>query len=272
MTDQVASQLPTGAGRFQDFLWPDPIGGLENGAGASFRSRIGGGIAMPGAVVLFGGGLPAIVGTFGGDAFQVLQAGVGIGSQRLFYPGFPVMLRTSRTPIDGTVDDCAVYRFVITMGCSAAVGANGEMGFQLSQYNAGGGQRIIGDNSPGIGINLPNGTNQVDLLVRGPNGLVTTTLAVPGSAPFPASTFDLRFFSATATADAFWTLRVNGSVIALSAINSSWGAPGTNLPPVASSGGAVGFTPSLVAAGNAATLLTVRSCQLIAAPSELMTL
>lgn len=270
MSDQVGSQLPSGAGRFQDFVWPDPIGAMENGVGASIRSRIGGGVAMPGTVVLFGGGLPCVIGSFGGDVFQTLQANVGVGSQRMFYPGFPVTLRTSRSLIDGTVDDCAVYRFLMVMSSSANAGANGEMGFQLTQWANGAGTRIIGDNAPGVGINLPLGTNEVDVIVRGPNGLVVTPLVVPGNATF-MSTFDLRFFSATATADAFWTLRVNGNVIPMSAANSSWAA-GTNLPPAANVGGSVGFVPSLVCSGNSNSLLAVRSVQLIAAPSELMTL
>lgn len=271
MPDQVASLLPSGAGRFQDFIWPSPLQMLGNGVGASFISRIGGGATMPGAVVIFGAGAAATVFAIGGGVMQQIPTDVAnAGSQRLFYPGFPVMLRTSRTPIDGTVDDCAVYRFVIVMGATASIGAGGEQGFQITQYNAGGGQRIVADASPGIAIDLANGLGSPRVIVRGPNGLQTQDLS-PTTAAF-LSTYDIRLFSATAKADAFWTLRINGQVQPLLAINSSWGAPGTNLPPAASSGGAVGFTPSLVASAQATSALFVRSCQLIAAPTELMTL
>jgi hypothetical protein len=202
--------------------------------------------------------------------FQNLPSDVAnAGSQRLFYPGFPVMLRTSRTPIDGSVDDCAAYRFVVVMSAASATAGGGEQGFQLTQYNNGAGQRLVGDLSPGIAINLPQGTNNVEVLIRGPNGLVSQVFAGVGDF---LSTFDMRVFSATSTLDAYWSLRINGAVQPLLAVNSNWGAIGTNLPPVGITAGSVGFVPSLVASAQNANILAVQSVELIAAPTELMTL
>lgn len=272
MPDQVTSLLPPGAGRFQDFIWPDPLEYLQPGIGCTFRSRTGGGAEMPGQTLVFAGGVPGGAPNVAlGQPFVSLPCDVAnAGTQRLFYPGFPVTLRTSRSPIDGRTDDCAVYRFVLTWAPSfVALGAGGELGFQLSQYNGGAGQRIIGDVTPGIGINLSDG-NTVTLIVRGPNGLVSTVL--PGVVSPFLCVFDLRFFSATATVDAYWTLRVNGALVPLSAINSNWGAPGTNLPPAAVSGSSCGFVPSLVSSAQNSNALNVQLFELIAAPTELMTL
>lgn len=276
--DQVASLLPAGAGRFQDFVWPDEVVGA-NGVGASMRARNGGGI-VTGTNVAIGGGIGALTAVINGVPCQQLLSNVGVGNQRLMYPGFPVMLRVQRSKIGPYCDDCSVYRIIFTAATGAvAPAANRDWGFELSIYQGAPGftSRIVVDAAPGIGLRF-NSANVVQLLVRGPNGLVITDLtAAPFTTVNTFHTFDMRFFSATEFVDAFWTLRIDGGVVALSDVNSNWGAVGTNLPPMSGVGGGagtstVGFIPSIVSDANNNNGLFVKQLRCIAAPSELMTL
>jgi len=272
MPDIVASQLPPGAGRFQDLIWPDPFLSYQAVA-AQMRGRNNSATSAPGTQILIGGGAGNNVSIIAGVPCQQSVSAVGAGTQKLFYPGFPVMLRTSRSLISPFVDDTSVYRFIVTMCRNGAAAAAGrDIGFELVRYNGAAASRIAADNAPGIGLRLQS-ANVVQLLVNGPNGLVVTDLtAAPFNTDLEWHAFDLRFFSATSTTDARWTLRIDGAPIALSDINSSWGAVGTNLPPVPLNGANVGFVPSLISDANAGTGLFAQLVHLIAAPSELMTL
>lgn len=274
MPDQVASLLPSGAGRFQDFIWPDPLQWGGPGIGAAHRSRTAGGAEATGTQVLFGAGTAGFPQVIIEQPFvQIPSGAANSGIQYIMYPGFPVTLRTSRTPIDGTTDDCAVWRFLIVMSAERNVAGGGEQGFQITQWNNGAGCRLIGDNAPGFALDLPDQTNDIWFRANGPNGLQSINLGTPGQASSFLSTFDLRVFSATATADAFLTLRCNGVVAAIPAIFSNWGAVGTNLPPVGSVAGSVGFVPSLVSSSQAANgVLAVQSLEMMCAPTELNTL
>lgn len=272
MPDIVASQLPPGAGRFQDFIWPDPIVAAAPVV-AQMRGRNNCATSSQGTQILIGGGGGLLATVVAGVPCQQIISGVGTGTQKLFYPGFPVMLRTSRSLISSFVDDTSVYRLIVTMCRNGAAAAAGrDFGFEIVRWNGAALSRIAADNVPGIGLRLQS-ANVVQLLVNGPNGLVVTDLtAGPFNTDLEWHAFDLRFFSATPAADARWTLRIDGAPIALSDINSSWGAVGTNLPPVPLNGANVGFVPSLISDANVGAGLFAQLVHLIAAPSELMTL
>ncbi len=278
MSDQVASMLPAGAGRFLDYVYPDETISSV-GASAQFRGR-NGVTQLGGTIVTFGAGSGQVTGVVPfGVAVQQLFCVAGGGNQRLFYPGFPVLLRTTRSKISQYVDDCSVYRILFTMsGQGIAVAANRDFGFTLSRFQGagGGGSRVEADAAPGIMIRLQN-TAILQLVIRGPNGLVVTDITPAGwNSNLVLHTFDMRLFSATETADAYWTLRIDGSLVALSAANGTWGV-GTNLPDCLGVGGAaitrtVGFVPSVVNDAGAAMSLFVYQVRMIAAPTELMTL
>jgi hypothetical protein len=182
-------------------------------------------------------------------------------------------LRTSRSLISQRTDDLMVYRYVFNAAVSGiAVAAGHDFGFEIVRWpGAGVAARLVADNVPGIGLRIQDG-NTVQLVVNGPNGIVVTALTV---APFDTTqwhTYDLRIFNATATADAFLTLRIDNAVQALSAINSNWGAVGTNLPPTTLLGSFVGWVPTIISDANNNNGLFVQQLHMIAAPNELMTL
>lgn len=228
-----------------------------------------------GSLAVIGGGGSSLSAVIAGVPTQQFVCSAVGGNQRIFYPPFPVMLRTSRSLIGPTVDDCAVYRIVVAMcGGGVVVTAGRDFGFELVRYAGSGVQsRLVADNVPGIGLRIQDG-NVVQLLINGPNGIVVRDLT---AAPFNINsvwhTFDMRFFSATANADAFWTLRIdNAPVTTLAAVDTSWGAVGTNLPAVPLNGAFAGFVPTLINDSANNNGLFVHQVHLIAAPTELMTL
>jgi hypothetical protein len=271
--ESVGAILPPGAGRFQDFYWPDPLNAHVGASGAS-RGRDASSTAGFGGVVLINGGAASLTAVINGvPCQQLLSTAPNLGSQRFFYPGFIMMLRTSRSLISQAVDDTMVYRFVVNMaGGGIAVAAGRDFGFELVRFNgAAVATRIAADAAPGIGLRLQD-ANVVQLLINGPNGTIVTNLT---AGPFDVTafhTYDLRIFNATANTDAFLTLRIDGALQALSAINSNWGAIGTNLPPIALNGSFAGFVPTLVTDSQNNNGFFVQQCHMICAPNELMTL
>lgn len=272
MPDQVASQLPSGAGRFQDFWWPnliDPVG-----VNSTMRPRTGSATAL-GSLANIGGGSSPGWNVRNGSPVAQLTSGVAVnvGIQVIFYPGLPVMLRTSRSAISPAVDDCAVYRFVINMaGFGTTVGAGEDFGFEIVRFAGNGvGIRLDKGDIPGIGLRIQS-ANVVHFLVNGPLGRNFFALT---AAPFDTTqlhSYDLRLFSATPTADARLTLRIDGAVQALPATMSDWGAPGSLLPPMQGTAGFVGFVPTLVSCAGSLNFLYVQQMHMCCAPSELMTL
>lgn len=275
MPEAIVSQLPSGAGRFQDFIWPDPMQSASGAVNSHIRGRINGvdqGFTSPGSQFNIGGGT-------GGNQVSILQgvpcaqlvSAVGAGVQYGFYPGFHMALRTSRSAISPICDDCFVYRLIVIMaGPGVVVANNQDFGFEVVRWT-GALARLAADGADGFGIRLAD-ANTAQLIVHGPNGLVATNLT---AAPFDTTifhTYEFRVFQAGPTSDAFLTLRLDGAVIALSAVNSNFAAPGTNLPATALTGNFMSFVPTMVSGANQAANLFVQRCRMIAAPSELMTL
>jgi hypothetical protein len=270
MTDIVASKLPAGAGRFQDFVWPDPLQ-LGAGINSNSRPRVGM-VTAPGNVANIGGGTTSIAAVQNGVPCVQVPSAVASGTQKQFYPGFSCWWRTSKSLISPRVDDAFVYRFLWNFAGAgiALVGAR-DFGFEIVRF-AGPAvvARLVGDNVPGIGFRIQD-ANTLQFLVNGPNGLQTVNLT---AAPFDTTKFhsiDLRVFCASATADASLTVRLDDSPVALSTANSSWSA-GTNLPAMQGTGSFVGFVPTIVSDAAANNSFFVQTLRMICAPSELMTL
>jgi hypothetical protein len=273
VSESVASALSAGAGRFLDYVWPSPFQfsgqnintacHARNGSDETFttgnRGLIGGGSNVISALVL---GVPCVN----------CICGVGVGTQQGWYPPFPIMLRTSRSLITPLTDDMFCYRLVACMaGNGVAAAAGSDFGFQVTQIpTPASSSRIVADAAQGFGLRIQD-TNTVQFLTRGANGLITVNLTV---APFDTTQwhrYEFRLTSASAVADAFLELRIDGNLIAMDPLNSSWGV-GTNLPPVPLNGTLAGFMSSIVSAANNVNALFVTSVNMIAAPSILMTL
>jgi hypothetical protein len=270
MAESIASSLPAGAGRSQDWYWPDPQASQGVNIGSGVRSR-NSAVAVSAQTGGIGGGNLVIAAVIKGvPCAQMLSGAGGSGTIFKFQPPMPLMLRTSKSKIVGAVDDQQVYRIVVTMaGGGIAVNAGQDFGFEVIR-TIGTFGRVFADANDGFGIRIQD-SHIVQFFVRGPNGLIVRNLT---AAPFDTTdwhSFDFRISSATDAVDAKLALLMDTVAVDLGAANSSWAA-GTNLPATSLLNGLMGFTPVLVSAAGNDNGLFVQQVHMMAAPSVLMTL
>lgn len=266
--EAVVSPVSPGAGRFQDWMWPDPqaYGGINIGTGV--RQRNGLGAAAVATTTALGGGTAPIAAVIAGvECAQILSAAAGpAGVAFRFVNAGLSHIKTSKSNINPIADDQACKRFLINMaGGGIAIGA-GDFGFQVTRNSAGAG-RIVGDANDGFGLQIQNG-NVINFIVRGPNGLIAP-VALTG-APFDTTawhTYDFLIIDATSTNEASLSLKIDNVPVALPALSASW-AIGTNLPPAALTGGLVGFTPVVVSDSKNNNGFFVQQLRMITAPTS----
>lgn len=271
MPEAVATLAPSGAGRFQDWIWPGRLTACGQGVtmDTSCTSR-NGSASQAGITLGFGGGINVPVAVNAGVACVRMPCGPGAVGVAFRVPML-MLLRTTKQFISAAYDDQAVYRYVwMFAGDGVAANAGQDFGLEFIQTGAAGGARILADVGFGFGFRVAD-ANVLQFIARGPNGLVTTPFT---AAPFNTAlwhTLDLRIKSATDTSEATLDLRLDDQVVNLGPANSSW-APGTNLPPSALVGAQVGFEAQLVsAAGNVNNLYT-HQLRFMTAPTVALTL
>ncbi len=271
MPESVVNLLSSGAGRFQDWIFPDPEAFVGSTVGVGLRSRNG--LGSGGSVPVLrstgiAGGTSIDMDVFHGVPCVAIRSGPGDASFALSATsaGF-IQIATTKSNLSPTVNDQACKRLVINMAAAAVPNAAHDFGFFIPRFSALTG-RILADGNDGFGVRLA-GVGLCEFITRGPNGLITVPLAVNPIGVW--NTFDFRILDATATDEAGLNLLINNAPVNLGPLNSSWAA-GTNLPPAALVGGFSGFMPMMCSnAGNVNTLY-VQQTRYITAPSVLMSL
>jgi hypothetical protein len=261
MPEAVASQLSPGAGRYRDYCWPDPA--LNTSAPAlNVGNRIGASSPNGGKVGYGGGAGNDPLGVWKGvNCAQILSTAVG-GNAYVF-DVMAMHVKNVRQAIPPSNDDEACYRIYCNMAAQNTPNAGQEYGFNMIRRDTNG--RILQDNAWGFGIRFVD-VNTAEMLINGPNGLVRFNVFAGDVTAWHS--YEFRVQSATATADATLQLRIDGVVVALAAVNSTWGA-GTNLPGNVLSVGRSGFCATLQNNSGLVNSLFVSALRFISGPTPL---
>lgn len=280
MSEAIATLAPAGAARVVDLIWPSRLSALgpallDTGHTGRTRSEI-----YSGSIAGFG---PASVNPSPDVRLGVPCAKFSVdgtsGVSLRFYPAMAFTVATSPqiwSPVGINVATRIVWIFC---GSGIAPNAGLDFGLEFVQPSALG-SRILVDAVAGFGFRLAD-ANTLQFIVRGPNGLVTVALT---AAPFDLTTWhvlDIRIVSAsgppafinpaTLGPDATLTVRLDGQVLNLGALNSSW-ATGTNLPPTPLGAGSMGFVPTMPFSPNPINNAWVYQLRFMQAPTIVGTL
>lgn len=233
MSETVTTRAPAGAGRSFDYRWPDPF---QLAASANMRARIEGGTS-PRAATSSGNGIGTA--TVEGADVVTLASSLTAGC----YLGFPpIHPRTTKSAI--ALDQFfGAIRLVCTMcGSGTTIAGATDCGFQIVKPLDGTISGLYASTWNGFGYQLIDAAT-VQLVVRGPNGLVTQNVALDTT---KLHTYQFDIVSATPTAEATLAWIIDGTAVpGVSALNTSWAA-GSNLPGASTSGfPKYGFLPQL---------------------------
>lgn len=276
MPEAVATLAPAGAGRMADLIWPGRLtaagpAALDTSHTGRTRSEnltgsiLGIGPSSQNPVADVRLGVPC--------AKFTVDATSGVGLR--FYPAMGFTFATSPQFFSpSSVVNMATRIIWAFCGSGTAPAAGADFGLEIVQPASGLGQRILTDAVNGFGFRLAD-ANTLQFITRGPNGLITVNLVVDTTT---WHVLDLRIVSASGTPtgggagpDATLTVRLDGQVLNLGTLNSSWAA-GTNLPPVTASGGTMGWMPTLVWNPNPINNSWTYQLRFIQAPSLIATL
>lgn len=260
MPEAIASQLSPGAGRFRDFIWPDPAA-LDNPPAAQITSRDST-INTAGAVVT--GGPCGNAAWLGVECASLGSNGAGGTTILRFDGGMNMHIKTARVAIPPANDDEHCFRVYCNMAIAAAPNAGAEMAWNCTAAD-GNGWLTGGSPATGWGFYFAD-ANSVFLRARGPNGTVVTQVLAGDVTQWHS--YELRITNATATADAQFQVRIDGVVVNVPPAFSSWAA-GTNLPGAAVRATRVGFRPVLASGDGKANQLYVSCLRMMSAPTPL---
>lgn len=253
----LATKSPSGAGRSFDYRYPDPF---QLAATANMRSRVEGGTS-PRAATSSGNGIGT--GTTEGADVITMPSSVTAGC----YLGFPpIHPRTTKSAIVSD-DVFGAIRIIVTMcGSGTAIAANTDCGFQIVKPLDGTIAGIYSSAWNGFGWQLIDAAT-AQLIVRGPNGLVTQNFALDTT---KLHTYQLDIASATPTVEASLTWKIDGAELqGVSALNKSWAA-GTNLPGASTSAfPKFGFLPQAWNNQRVVDTIKVYEVRVIGGPSLL---
>lgn len=246
MSEAVASLSPAGAARIQDLIWPSRLTCLGPNLIATDHTGRTRTENLTGTIAGIGGGHinPPVEVRLGVPSVNMI-CDAATGNSFRFYPSMSFFLNTApETWIIPNQSAISATRIVWSFcGSGIAPNAGNDFGLEIVPIGGFGTGRILLDASPGIGFRLAD-ANVLQLLIRGGNGLITVPLT---AAPFDLTKWhvlDIRIVSAN-IADATLTIRLDGVVQNIGALNSSW-AVGSNLPRIAVNAATVGFMPCLV--------------------------
>lgn len=265
--EQIVSPTPPGAGRFRDWVWPDP-GNLDGNPTPFVGDRIGATLAGSSPVATsigFGGGTTTLSATVAGiDCAQLLStAGAGIGYR--FDSSMMAHIKTSLNAIPFPCDDETCFRVIVNMALGLTPTPGTDYGYYLTTANTNG--RVLADAAVGFGFQIVDG-NVVNFVTRGGLGLISIALT---AAPFDTTAFhayEMRVTSATAIAQASLAILIdNVPVASVPATVTGWG-PGSALPPSVLFGGTrAGFRVGVYNTSGIINGLFVQKIRFMSAPT-----
>jgi hypothetical protein len=258
--DRFTPFVPAGAGRSQDWNWPD---NYVNAINTNCISRAG---VQRVCGQTIAGGASVITATINGeDTAQLLTAAPGDLMSFSFDPVLNFHIRTSlgNDGVEGD-DDFNFWRTRVRMAFGIAPTNDNahDYGFQVSR-TLGTTGFVLKDANDGWHLQLESAT-VVRLFVRGPNGLISTAIT---AAPFDTTkfhTYEMRFWGATVRNPARFQLLIDGTPVSLPTATTSWAA-GTNNPSSVLTAGRTGFRPMITNFPGLANGLYVSRVKLIAA-------
>lgn len=261
-SSSVVPKRPAGAGRFQDWMWPDPASNANNGT-ANCVSRAG--VQRTCQTTTAGGGTNVAFELDNETAQMVRCFAAADLAARMFDGVYNPDWRSFKSSrIDG--GDCACWRMWAVMASSGLFPADNttrDFGFELVRAPT---AFMLKDTNDGIGFRIIDATH-TELIVRGPNGLQRVSFALNDTTKFHK--YELRIVGATNSLDAQLKVFIDDVQQPLAAAFSSWSGA-TNLPRPRWIGGRMNFFPAVINySGNGAdNTLFVKEVRLIAAPSE----
>lgn len=231
-----------GAGRFVDYIWPDPETYITNSQGRlrNFDYNV---LVAP-TFPAFGGGTDVSIQVRQGalsSGFGCNAGGAGVGRGALFFPA-RVPLVTSRSAAgNGAYNDLACWRLMWIAAFFTAPQPTGEVTCACIVNQ--GITNYIAALADGFGFHYRSDGRVSLAAVRG--GVLTEFIVTPVG--FDITLFhiyEMRLTAATAGTDAGLQVLIDNAPVALPAVLASWAA-GTGLPSVQNVGGGPGFLPML---------------------------
>lgn len=240
--ETTVSPVPSGAGRYQDWMWPDPLTLNGPNVGSGVRSRNFGGqpnLVQATTIAIGGGTNTVTAGWLGVSCAQLTSTNTPSGVAYKFETPM-CNIRTSKVAIPPQCDDLLCYRMYCNMTMLSPV-PQSDFGFEIVRTIGTTGAILLNLNE-GFGVQLIDNTH-CNFIVRGSNGLITTPFAVDCTA---WHSFEFRIVGGMANTDATLQFLIDGVPQALPALSASW-ATGSNLPGTGLIGGLTGFTPMVIA-------------------------
>jgi hypothetical protein len=235
-----------GNGRARDYSFPEPgflvpnltqqVSGQRQGNGGE------GGPTFARTVYTADPGTPTGPVALNGVSMIAIVSGAAAGQAYSF--GGSLFPRLSPSLI--TADDQAFTRVIWNMCAGNAPGAaNTDFGGYIVQPGSSTpDMRLMSGGILGFGFQISAlGVGGINLVIRGPNGLITLNLPTLDSSILHA--LEMLILPGTRTNYAQLQAFADGVPIVLPALSSSW-APGTNLPPLAIVGNRLGFSPGVI--------------------------
>lgn len=274
-TEVTISASPPGAGRFKDYIWPDPCTYTDSTNATSriagYKANISG---LSFANIGFGGGTPTRVNVRHGlpciDLPCTAVAGNGNGrgapSAKLMFP----TLKTGNfsSPL---FDDMRCWRIIFIGGMVTAPNVEQDIGFAcINTGNVGDCVQLVVHGRDGFAFGfVNNGSVRFFSNVGGvQTQQIITPTAAQGYAIDAMHMYEMRIEGATPTTDATMKVFLDGAQVALPATLASW-APGTKLPvmvsPDAASAGFVGGFGCI--SGGGVNTLFVHQFRVICGPT-----
>lgn len=264
--EQIVSPVPPGAGRFRDWVWPDPAG-LDANPTPFVGDRLGATLVgnAPLAISIgFGGGTTTSVNVVNGADCASINSTGAAGAGYRFDNSMLAHVKTSLNTVPFQTDDETCYRVICIMAMQNVPTPGTDYGYYLTTSGTNG--RVLADAAVGFGFQIQDGV-VVNFVTRGGLGLVSTPITGAGFDTTAFHAYELRITSASAVAQASLAILIdNVPVSTVPATITSWGA-GSALPPSAVNGGRVGFRASLYNTSGVINALFVQKLRFLSAPT-----
>jgi hypothetical protein len=255
--------IPSGAGRFLDWYYPD-YASLLSGASMAWKNRNGAAVTPTSSL---GGTAAFNLATINGVGCQLYRT-FAAADKAIQQPSQVLMFnpRTLASPIPPSGDDMGCIRFMMNI-CAAGglypADNVHDYGFGWVRSNALSGL-FWADAADGMAVRILDAAH-IQLGIRGPNGLILASFAYDTT---QFHTCEMVYMPPTRSAGAQFAFLIDGQRQPLPAKSTSWAA-GTNLPTDQFVGSRLGFIPYIAnflgQIGD--NSLCIQQGRLIAAPS-----
>jgi len=265
---RIGNTLPNpipGAGRFIDYMWPDPTTFAGGSSPGRLRNNQTNPVVAPTFVGLGGGGGSGAGVLNGVPVWQVQSSGVAGNGNAILLSNQRVVAFSSKSALNPAINDTACWRIIWNVAMFAAPALTGESTCcMLTDTNN---PKFITGLNEGFGFHFLNDGTVGFATVKGGVLVQTVLTAAPFAYIGVIHSYEMRIFGATSTQEAQLVVLIDSVPLALPATSSNWGA-GTKLPATQMVGGIQpGWCPGVVNVANNVNSMYTNMVRVIAGPT-----